>query len=494
MPPSRVLMASCELATHDPVKRAPTGAKQEGYALDCIPADCSTRDQGHRATGLTFARTPRNDLLLKGKRSFSPCNDQLTGLLNRGGFLAAVNGALVGPRSSDLAVALVDLNDFAAFNDAFGDDKGDALLRAVAAHLVVHVADALVVARIGNDVFGVLHASQANISVDVHRAVRVACARAGPDITITCSIGIATTDNGARSGSEVLRQASIALTTSKRAGRARHAFFNSTMATLTVERVTLVQHLHNALALRQLSVVYQPQVDLNCDHAIGVEALMRWSTSDGCAISPTQFIPLAESAGLIVSFGEWILREACLELKALHRLGGTPLRMSVNVSQIQLESDGFVSSVLRIVQEAGVDPRYLELEVTESATMNNPASVFRQLSDLKRHGIAVAMDDFGTGHSSLGSLRQMPVDRLKLDRSFIQDIGTSEQGNSIVQLVINLGRSLNLEVVAEGIETRAIAQALKTMGCRVGQGFYFAAPMDSAALRTWLALRQNCVA
>jgi EAL domain-containing protein (putative c-di-GMP-specific phosphodiesterase class I) len=254
----------------------------------------------------------------------------------------------------------------------------------------------------------------------------------------------------------------------------------------TRARVQLLQELRSAFERERLFVVYQPQMALGSRQLIGVEALLRWRTDDGQFVAPAQFIPLAESSGLIVSLGEWVLRSACRDLQRIIQHSGQPLRMAVTVSVAQFRQADFLSTLERALEESGIDPTLLELEITESVAMLDATFMIDLLNRIKGLGVSLAVDDFGTGFSSLSYLERLNVDRLKIDLSFVRQMEQSDGSKRIVETIIQLGRSLQLELIAEGIEQESQATSLTQMGCHEGQGYLFAKPLELAALLSFI--------
>ncbi|MDE2430151.1 MAG: EAL domain-containing protein, partial [Burkholderiales bacterium] len=254
------------------------------------------------------------------------------------------------------------------------------------------------------------------------------------------------------------------------------------------ERATLMQHLHKAFDAERLFLMYQPQIDLASQKFTGIEALIRWRNDEGELIPPNEFIPLAEYSGLIVSLGAWVLRTACFMMVRLQKAGLAPQRIGVNVSVVQFRQEDFIDVVSQALRDSGLLPEHLELEITESVTMSGAALFETRLSKLKELGIHIAIDDFGTGFSSLSYLDKLPVDRLKIDRAFVQQIDTPE-GPRIAELITQLGKKLGLQVIAEGVEQEEHLQRLLEMGCHEGQGFYIGRPMPEAQLIEWIQRR-----
>jgi len=252
------------------------------------------------------------------------------------------------------------------------------------------------------------------------------------------------------------------------------------------ERVRLMHALRSGFARGELFLAYQPQVELGAYLPFGAEALLRWRTEDGRLIPPDRFIPIAEYSGLIIEIGEWVLRQACAELMRLRAAGYLEFTMSVNVSQVQFRHPGFLDMLRAALVDTGAPPERIELEITESMAMEEPDLLIERLAAIKRTGVSIAIDDFGTGFSSLSYLQRLQVDRLKIDRTFVTEITGSARGSSIAQMVIELGRSLGLSIIAEGVEDQRQAQILRALGCPLAQGFLFSRPLTPEQLLEWL--------
>jgi EAL domain-containing protein (putative c-di-GMP-specific phosphodiesterase class I) len=306
----------------------------------------------------------------------------------------------------------------------------------------------------------------------------------GRELALSASIGVAW---GMReSADELLRDADLALYQAKAAGKNRYVAFKSAMQTAARDRVELEMDLAGALERGELFLAYQPTFDLQSERINGVEALIRWQHPERGLISPEDFIPLAEEGGLIVPIGAWVLREACRQAAAWHA-SGHPLGVSVNVSARQLDGDGLLDDVRSALDASGLQPAYLTLEVTETALMRDPEATGSRLHELKRFGVRIAIDDFGTGYSSLAYLRQFPADALKIDRSFINSIAESKQSTAIIHTLVQLGKTLGIETLAEGIEDHNQLEALQREHCDQGQGFLFSRPLPANAVEGFLA-------
>jgi len=308
-------------------------------------------------------------------------------------------------------------------------------------------------------------------------------AAAGRPLSVTASIGIAL---GQRTtAEELLRDADVALYEAKRAGRNRCVLFESSMQTAARDRLSLEMDLAEALDRDELFLLYQPTFDLQSERVIGVEALIRWRHPSRGIIAPDQFIPIAEVSELIVPIGRWVLQQACQQAAAWHATGH-PIGMSVNVSARQLDRDELIDDVRHALEHSGLDPAQLTLEVTETTLMRDADATARRLASLKALGVRIAIDDFGTGYSSLAYLSQFPVDALKIDRSFISGIASSTASTALIHTLVQLGKTLNIETLAEGIEETDQLRALQREHCDQGQGFLFARPLDAAAVEEFL--------
>ncbi|MFZ6771746.1 EAL domain-containing protein [Undibacterium sp. SXout7W] len=416
--------------------------------------------------------------------------DQLLKLPNRLKFIEQID-LLLQQKQSDQMAVLIDIDDFAEINDVLGHHYGDLLLQAVADRLHQELGQQIFLARISGDVFG-LFGDAALLQPERLRGLfttpffieETAHAVSG-------SMGMVALEGyEGNDGAEVLKDASIALKRTKSQQRGTYTLFTRQMGIQIRERATLMQHLHKAFDAERLFLMYQPQIDLVSGKLTGLEALIRWRNDDGQLIPPNDFIPLAEYSGLIISLGAWVLRTACFTMVRLQQAGLTPGRIGVNVSVIQFRQDDFIDIVRRALQDSGLDAHKLELEITESVTMSSAALFESRLNQLKALGVSIAIDDFGTGFSSLSYLDKLPVDRLKIDRAFVQQIDTPE-GPRIAELITQLGQKLGLQVIAEGIEQAEHIKILANMGCHEGQGFHIGRPMPEEQLIDWIRTYVN---
>jgi diguanylate cyclase (GGDEF)-like protein len=414
--------------------------------------------------------------------------DPLTRLPNRNRLIALLDERCKNAPAST-TFALVDIDDFADINDALGHVLGDSLLQAVADRLTRALRAPVVVGRVAGDVFGVV-----GPDVQVNPATLAAqfvlpfeCQQ--ESLQITATIGFVRLADSSGQGTEVLKDANIALKRSKTRRRGGHGYYTQDMGADIRERVKLLRDLRSAFEGEQLFVMYQPQIQLSDGAVVGAEALIRWRTEDGQLVPSDRFIPVAEYSGLIVNIGEWVLHTACHELKRLNGLGHPDFRMAVNVSVAQLRHPDYVATLQQALADSGVAPDRIELEITESMAMEDVGFVVQILEQIKQTGVTIAIDDFGTGFSSLSQLRHLHVDRLKIDRAFVNEIIAIDQGCDIARMVVELARSLHLEVIAEGIETEEQASVLRELGCHEGQGYLIARPMEPAQLEAWLKER-----
>ena len=434
-----------------------------------------------------------NALLLDQVRHQS-LHDTLTGLANRALLLDRVEQALARSRRSrtPTAVLFIDLDGFKNVNDTLGHPAGDQLLRTVASRLLLAVRDADTVARIGGDEFVVLidgSSMDAGAELVAERLLAVLAEAfdlgplAGGAVALSASIGVAIGEE--QSPGELLRDADIALYGAKAAGKNRYVVFEPAMQTAMQDRTMLETDLRDVLEANQLYLVYQPIFNLATKEITGVEALLRWQHPTRGTVQPDLFIPLLEESGLIVPVGAWVLREACEQGVRLQRLGH-PLSVSVNVSARQIEAETLVDDIRQALESSGLDAAALIVEITETVLMRDVAAIVPRLNELRALGVRIAIDDFGTGYSSLAYLKQFPVDTLKIDRSFIHAMATSIEPDAIVRMLVQLGKALNLETLAEGIEDADQYSRLQAEECESGQGFLLARPLDVADLERLL--------
>ncbi|WP_296510707.1 GGDEF domain-containing response regulator [Rhodoferax sp.] len=419
--------------------------------------------------------------------------DRLSCLPNRNKFIDLSEERLATSTLSDVVIAILDIDDFSEINDALGHQQGDRLLQSVADRLKFELGPDAVLARIGSDTFGLMGARDVIDPLRILSLFRRPFVVQDDAMIVTATMGLTELFTGTTSGRDALKDANIALKRAKKSRRGSFVMFSAEMGSDIRERVRLLQSLRNAVESERLFIVYQPQIDLTTNQIVGLEALIRWRNEDGTFVPPDRFIPLAEASGMIIAIGDWVLRMACHELVRLQTQGGKDIRMSVNVSQIQFRNPEFMDKLRAALTDTGIKPECLELEITESVAMEDADFMLETLHGVRQLGISIAIDDFGTGYSSLSQLRQLPIDRLKIDRAFVTELSDNALGGHIASMVIELGRNLDLKVIAEGIETEGQAARLKELGCHEGQGYLYARPMTSSALREWLIARGSIV-
>jgi diguanylate cyclase (GGDEF)-like protein len=418
--------------------------------------------------------------------TFLATHDPLTGLPNRNLVLDRIEQMFSRARRGklDVAALFIDLDNFKSVNDTLGHSAGDELLRAVTARLRGIVRETDTLGRLGGDEFVILAEGLSLAAGPELIAERLLEVLAQPftlgghddaPVRTSASVGIAV---GMRSSPEdLLRDADIAMYRAKRDGKGRCLLFESEMQVAIQSRVELEMDLRVALEREQFRLVYQPILDLGDMTPTGMEALLRWHHPQRGVIAPAEFIPILEESGLIRPIGRWVLREACRQGAAWQR-AGQATGMSVNVSARQLDSDGFVAEVRDALESTGFDAAALTLEVTETTLMHDTALTARRLTEIKVLGVRIAIDDFGTGYSSLAYLRRFPVDALKIDRSFITRMADDQEGETLIRMLVELGKGLCIETLAEGIESPDQLDRLRRQDCDTGQGFLFARPLD----------------
>ena len=423
--------------------------------------------------------------------------DDLTGLPNRVLFAQLLEQAISEAKyaKKEVAVLFIDLDRFKLINDTLSHASGDAVLCQVANRLIGALARRDTVARFGGDEFVVLM-RDCGIPNDVTSTAQgLLAALAAPFVLdnqeyhLTASIGISTFPGDGKDAQTVLKNADSAMYRAKEQGKNNYQFYSSQMNVRSFERLVLERFLRHALDQDEFQLHYQPKIDLTTGRVTGMEALLRWLHPGMGMIAPAKFIPLAEETGLIVPIGEWVLREACAQVRRFQDQGLPPLRVAVNLSARQFAHDGLHAAIVGALEESGVSPSLLELEITESMTMENPDHATAWLQKIKALGITVAIDDFGTGYSSLGYLKRFPIDSVKIDRSFIKDIPGDTDDVAITQAIIAMGHSLRLKVIAEGVESAAHAEFLRRHGCDEAQGFFFGKPLPADEFVQLLARR-----
>ena len=425
-------------------------------------------------------------------------NDALTQLPNRTRLQEDLTKALAAAerRASKVAVMFVDLDDFKRINDTLGHGVGDELLTQAAGRLsaCVRTEDDVAinrggergsVARVGGDEFVLLFrdvADQNALAAVAQRlidAFRAPFTVGGYKVQSSISVGIACYPRDGNYGDTLLKHADMAMYRAKEQGKDGFQFFSHAMSVAASRRLAVENGLRKALEDQQFVVHYQPKVEAGSFRVIGAEALVRWRSPVHGLVAPANFIEIAEEAGLIAHIGEWVLMQACRQQRAWQDAGLPSIQMAVNVSSMQFREDHLLTAVVTAVKQTGINPKLLQLEVTENLFMKNMTAARNTLECIRGLGATVAIDDFGTGYSSFSYLRQLPVDSVKIDRSFVQDLGTKADDREITRAIVNLARTLGVKTVAEGVETKQQAEILVEMGCNEMQGFLFAPPVDA---------------
>lgn len=409
--------------------------------------------------------------------------DWLTELPNRLEFVNLLD-KFSQSEEPNLVAALIDINHFSDINDGLGQDLGNKLLLAVTERMK-ELGKNCQLARMGADVFGVIGPAE-SVNPDKLMSLFHRSFIAGEQLLpVTACFGLCSKSSAGSQGVKVLNQINIALNLAKKSNHENFVYYKKEMEDETLWRLGMIRQLRTDFADNRLELWYQPQLSLITGKVIGAEALLRWRTVEGKFISPAVFIPLAEYSGLIVEIGDWVINQACKQIKVLEQQKFDHVGISVNVSIPQFKRDNFVDSIIQATINHDVKPSKLELEITENILMDEPQVVIDALVKLKAEGISIALDDFGTGYSSMSYLQQLPLDRLKVDRSFIT--GIAEPGQSLIaDTIINLGKQMNLKVIAEGIEEEEQQAHLIAQGCDEVQGFFYAKPMPADEFLTFL--------
>jgi diguanylate cyclase (GGDEF)-like protein/PAS domain S-box-containing protein len=425
--------------------------------------------------------------------------DSLTGLPNRQVFKEQLGHAVARADRTGQALVMLslDLDRFKRINDTLGHEVGDLLLKEVASRLnkslrqtdyvARHDSNAAGhhVARQGGDEFTVLlsELSEAQEATKVARRMLDALSQpfnlGGSEIVMSASIGIAVYRLDGNDADSLLKNADAAMYYAKEQGKNNYQYYNDKMNTSALQKMTLESNLHRALERDEFSLYYQPKVDVRSGSIIGAEALIRWRHPELGLVSPAEFIPMAEESGLIIAIGEWVLNNACAQLRAWHKQGLTPMPVAINLSARQFHQQNIAAMITRVLREHGVDPSLLELEITESTAMRDAEETCATLLGLKALGVRIAIDDFGTGYSSLSYLKRFPIDSLKIDRSFVTDLPGNHDDATIAQAIIIMAHALRLKVIAEGVENEAQLEFLTANGCDEIQGYYFSRPLPA---------------
>lgn len=421
-------------------------------------------------------------------------HDSLTGLPNRTMFVERLDEAVKRAKRSarSFGIMFIDLDRFKVVNDSLGHDAGDRLLAVAAKRIVASVRESDTVFRMGGDEFTVL---LENLNADEDAALvarRILQSFILPidlnrsEVIVSASIGISIYPRDDVTPDRLIKNADAAMYRAKDAGRNRYQFFTEDMNLTAVERLELENGLRKALRKEEFFLVYQPKVSADSGVVVGMEALLRWRHPEQGVIPPDRFLPYLEETGLIIPVGEWVIRRACRDMREWIDEGLPPIRVSVNISSAQFRSEQLARNVAKILNDIGLDPRHLELELTESLLVENPDAAVKTLEELKKLGLFVSIDDFGTGYSSLNYLKQFPIDLLKIDRSFIRDLINNEKDAAITSAITALAHSLHLRLVAEGVEDPAQLQFLRNKGCHEIQGYLISKPVPIEQLKARL--------
>lgn len=413
--------------------------------------------------------------------------DWLTRLPNRNEFIKILDTHSKVNQDTQMCAALVDVNQFSDINDGLGQETGNELLKAVANRLNESFGADVQKGRIAADVFGLLGPANVVTPDKINAAFQQPFTADDHTMPLNVTIGLCELDDKNKVlGVDLLKRTNIALNRAKKVPNTNYEYFAPEIEEQTTWRLHLIRRLRSDFANRKLELWSQPQIELASEKVIGMEGLLRWPDGNGGYISPAEFVPLAEYSGLIVDIGHWVLEESCRRLQELKKLGYPHLRVAVNVSIPQFRDPEFVNKVKRLLTEYDLPPSLLELEITESVVMDEPQIVIDALTDLKEFGVTIAIDDFGTGFSSMSYLQKLPLHRLKVDRSFVKDIGVGESA-LIAETIVTLGNKLGLVTIAEGIEKREQANHMIKLGCDEAQGYLFGKPMPFNELIAFLA-------
>jgi diguanylate cyclase (GGDEF)-like protein len=473
------------------------------------------RSVNERTQELQFANedlTAANEELLAGQQelhdstkrlleseqmlSYMAYHDVLTGIHNRAHFQMILKEQIVHNEinHTSLAMLFFDLDNFKMVNDSHGHHMGDLMLQEVANRIGQSNLSYHTFARFGGDEFAILLEdcpSEKEIQLFCEQLIEILkppCLLSNRSFFISASIGIVQYPYGGVTWEALLKNADIAMYIAKKESGSSYSFFNQQMAMNSLSKLEMGNHLRQSLDRNELEIVYQPQVDCLLGKIIGVEALLRWNHTTKGYISPADFIPLAEEIGTIASIGEWVLRGACKQMKTWHSMTIEPLALSVNLSVKQLNDERFVDKVIQILEETGLEAKYLEMEITENFAMQDEQ--LEALSKLRGLGIAISVDDFGTHYSSLSYLKRFPVTKIKLDQSFVRGVQTDDKDRAMIKAIISVANSFQLQIIAEGVETEEQADFLVTNGCSQIQGYYFFRPMSAEQA---LPVLQECL-
>lgn len=429
-------------------------------------------------------------------------HDALTGLPNRTLFRDRIKQALAAIQRNDRGVGLMylDLDRFKQINDSLGHAVGDELLKEAAARLLKCVRDTDTVCRQGGDEFLILLPEAgrpdrlARIAEAIIDAMKKPFYIGTHELSISGSLGISVAPDDGVDSETLIKHADAAMYHAKKLGRNNYQFFKSDMNQDAHDRLILESHLKRAIHHRELFLVYQPLMDARNNRIVGMEALLRWNSEEHGPVPPSVFIPIAESAGLITEIGTWVLEQACIQNKRWQDAGLISVPVAVNLSAIQFAQKHIVRTIQQVLIESGLEARWLDLEITEGIAIDDGKGTLARLNELKAIGVRISIDDFGTGYSSLRYLQQYPIDKLKIDKSFVNDIKTGGKGQAIIKTIIGMGHSLGMKLVAEGVEERNELDFLMENGCDEIQGYYFSKPLSAAEFQHFALARKTSTA
>jgi diguanylate cyclase (GGDEF)-like protein/PAS domain S-box-containing protein len=460
--------------------------RRDGFETPIEDSVAPIHDREGQPTGAVIVfRDVSTARAMAAEMTHSAQHDFLTGLPNRMLLNDRVNQAiaLAARHSKKVGVLFLDLDGFKHINDSLGHPIGDKLLQSVAKRLVGCVRSSDTVSRQGGDEFVVLLSEMEEQEDAAISALKILEAMAqahsidGHDLHLTTSIGVSVHPDDGPDAETLVKNADTAMYQAKENGRQSYQFFKPAMNVRAVERQSIEESLRRALERKEFSLHYQPKVKIATGEITGAEALIRWTHPTRGPVSPANFIPVAEDCGLILPIGQWVLREACKQARSWLDAGLPLGTIAVNISSMEFRDDNFLGSVFTTLSETGLEPKSLELELTESVLMKRAESAASVLKTLRAKGVRIAVDDFGTGYSSLSYLRKFPIDALKIDQSFVRQIISAPEDTTIVTAVISMGRSLKLRVVAEGVETQEELEFLRAHQCEEAQGYYFSRPV-----------------
>lgn len=409
--------------------------------------------------------------------------DQLSRLPNRTRFLLEVNR--LGSEHSNYMLGVLDIDNFSAVNNALGHKNGDLLIQAIADRLANSLHGDLLIARIGGDTFGLLGPADMMNPDDLLRPFDRPFVIKNTPFPIGATLGLAPVESMHAQSFSVLKNADMAMKMAKHTTGISFMYYSEDMARAAEQRLEITKDLHPALARDEFEVYYQPQVDLTTNKLTGVESLVRWIKSDGTIIRPDHFIPVAESTGVIIDIGKQVFRKSCRQAREWREKGMLNFKIAINVSVRQFSDPDFVPSLKQILREEEVESSYFELEITESTLMNEVESTIKLLEELNDVGFAISIDDFGTGYSSLNYLLRLPIQRLKVDRSFVMNVEHDEKARTISGLIVSMANNLGIMTIAEGIETEGQLEFIRNLGCKDAQGFYYSKPVNCTEFEKW---------